>query len=198
MVVVVVGVEVCCCAPKPPNADFCCSADLSPTIVGAPVAAVVMAGVVDCPKVLVEGGLPNPNPPVEGPVLWPNPPVLGVPVPNPNGAGLFSVVCCCCCWGCGAPNGVVEVFAPKAPKADFEAGVVLVLVSAGLLPKPKPVVVVVVPVLVAGVVAGVDEPPKAEGVDEVLAPKVPNVFCGTGVVLPDPAGATISHPSLNE
>jgi len=79
----------------------------------------------------------------------------------------------------------------------LEAGVVLVLVSAGLLPKPKPVVVVV-PVVVAGVVAGVNEPPKAEGVDEVLAPKVPNVFCGTGVVLPDPAVATISHPSLNE
>lgn len=158
----------------------------------------MMAGVVVCPKVLVVvGGLPNPNPPVEGPVFWPNPPVPVVPAPNPKvwfSAGVFSVVCCCC----GAPNGVVEAFAPKPPKADLEAGVVLVLVSAGLLPKPKPVVVVVVPVVVAGVVAGVDEPPKAEGVDEVLAPKVPNVFCGTGVVLPDPADATISHPSLNE
>ena len=48
------------------------------------------------------------------------------------------------------------------------------MVSVGLAPNPKPVVV-------AG---ALEEPPKAEGVvAEVFAPKLPNGFCGAGVVL---------------
>ena len=86
---------------------------------------------------------------------------------------------------------MVEVFAPNPPKAGFAAGVVE-LVSEGLLPNPKPVVVVV-PVVAGVPDKGVDDPPNADGVEDVLAPNVPNVFCGTGVVLPEPALATINH-----
>ena len=82
------------CPPKPLNA-----AGLSPMVVVVP--GGLEGVVVDCPKAVVGGLLPNPKPAGEPLVaVCPNPPVVVPAAPKPNAlfsACLFSVVDCCCC-----------------------------------------------------------------------------------------------------